>query len=232
METLLAINRQLLPSTIGHQRPMQEVPPLAPLDAPQPKADAGQPCKPSKEPARQATHGANRCAKCGDNDVESDNQLLLCDGEGCGRAFHMQCLPVPLGSVPEGQWFCPECRPATVWTAAQEHGMELGAGTELWARDRKGHWGAAVVISSVASEEDAAAALVSVRWKGFGAKYNELLRAGEGRLRPHDVGPPLKGYTDAGGVFLVARVAEMRRRQGEPLVPPPRPLVSQRTSGP
>ena len=43
------------------------------------------------------------CGKA-DYDVHT-NEILLCDGKGCERAHHMQCLPTPLGKGPEGDWF-------------------------------------------------------------------------------------------------------------------------------
>lgn len=35
--------------------------------------------------------------------------LLLCDGPQCEAAWHRYCLPVPLHSVPVGDWFCMAC---------------------------------------------------------------------------------------------------------------------------
>ena len=50
------------------------------------------------------------CRRCG-GDTEEDNDLLLCDTPGCGASYHMWCLDTPLASVPEGDWFCPDCDP-------------------------------------------------------------------------------------------------------------------------
>ena len=49
------------------------------------------------------------CERCGVTLWEEGNEILLCDGEGCGKAYHMLCLPRPLASVPEGDWLCPSC---------------------------------------------------------------------------------------------------------------------------
>nr|VZI06096.1 unnamed protein product [Spirometra erinaceieuropaei] len=38
---------------------------------------------------------------------EDEENLLLCDG--CDRGYHTYCLHPPLSSIPEGDWFCPEC---------------------------------------------------------------------------------------------------------------------------
>lgn len=43
--------------------------------------------------------------------VEGD-WMLLCDGPGCERAYHTQCLSPPLDEVPEGDWLCPSCNGA------------------------------------------------------------------------------------------------------------------------
>ncbi|XP_053682669.1 bromodomain adjacent to zinc finger domain protein 1A [Sabethes cyaneus] len=44
------------------------------------------------------------CRRKGDPDM-----TLLCDE--CNRACHMYCLKPKLKQVPEGDWFCPKCRP-------------------------------------------------------------------------------------------------------------------------
>ncbi len=35
------------------------------------------------------------------------SQLLICDG--CNREHHTFCLSPPLKTIPEGNWFCPDC---------------------------------------------------------------------------------------------------------------------------
>ena len=47
------------------------------------------------------------CAVCGLRDDPS--HTLLCDGEGCEKAYHLHCLQPPLSQVPTGTWLCPEC---------------------------------------------------------------------------------------------------------------------------
>merc|ERR1719232_2262555 len=37
------------------------------------------------------------------------DKMLLCDR--CDNAYHMYCLKPKLKSIPEGDWFCPECKP-------------------------------------------------------------------------------------------------------------------------
>ncbi|KVI01894.1 pathogenesis-related homeodomain protein isoform X2 [Cynara cardunculus var. scolymus] len=52
------------------------------------------------------------CAKCGQTEVQLDNDIILCDGE-CERGFHQFCLDPPLlkEQVPPGDegWLCPAC---------------------------------------------------------------------------------------------------------------------------
>lgn len=40
-----------------------------------------------------------------------DEYMLLCDG--CDHGYHMYCLRPPLVDVPEGDWFCYDCKPVT-----------------------------------------------------------------------------------------------------------------------
>ena len=36
-------------------------------------------------------------------------KMLLCDG--CDRGHHMYCLKPKLKSVPQGDWYCSDCKP-------------------------------------------------------------------------------------------------------------------------
>jgi len=46
------------------------------------------------------------CVICGGGD--NAELLLLCDGIGCDKPHHTYCMG--LSSVPEGDWFCPDCK--------------------------------------------------------------------------------------------------------------------------
>ncbi|EOD39614.1 hypothetical protein EMIHUDRAFT_200162 [Emiliania huxleyi CCMP1516] len=49
-----------------------------------------------------------KCVSCGSGRSAPGNEILLCDG--CDvSAYHLACLPVPLATVPEGDWYCPAC---------------------------------------------------------------------------------------------------------------------------
>lgn len=49
--------------------------------------------------------GDIRCRLCGSGD--NGEELLIC---GCGIGAHMGCCDPPLEEIPEGDWFCGECR--------------------------------------------------------------------------------------------------------------------------
>ena len=54
-----------------------------------------------------------KCAVCFKGDSTDDNDLLMCDGQGCFRAHHMQChLPIITqgDAQQEEDWFCPLCK--------------------------------------------------------------------------------------------------------------------------
>ena len=63
--------------------------------------------------------------RCGDPTWIEGNWLLLCDGDGCERAWHTRCLPTPLEAVPDDDWLCPECELSREVKAARID--ELGA---------------------------------------------------------------------------------------------------------
>ena len=57
-----------------------------------------------------------RCSQCQGHDASDDNDMLLCDGIGCYRSYHMQCLEpkvvvddVEKDGVEDKDWFCPLC---------------------------------------------------------------------------------------------------------------------------
>ena len=55
-----------------------------------------------------------KCCVCFSGDVEEDNDVIMCDGEHCFRAFHMQCCAPHvtqkmLDEDKYGVWFCPYC---------------------------------------------------------------------------------------------------------------------------
>ena len=55
-----------------------------------------------------------KCAVCFSGEVGKDNDVLMCDGEHCFRAFHMKCVSPHvtqkmLDDDVNGTWFCPLC---------------------------------------------------------------------------------------------------------------------------
>eukprot|EP00667_Euglena_gracilis_P016695 EG_transcript_17481 len=48
------------------------------------------------------------CAVC--DGLDDGDTMLLCDD--CDAHYHCRCLEEPLSAVPEGSWFCPDCRPS------------------------------------------------------------------------------------------------------------------------
>lgn len=62
-----------------------------------------------------ALHSFGEDAKCNICGLcTRQNEILECDS--CSRGFHMSCLPTPLSGVPDGDWFCPICKP-------EDHGL-------------------------------------------------------------------------------------------------------------
>ena len=53
-----------------------------------------------------------QCCICFVGDASDENDVILCDGENCFRAYHMNCVSphVTLEQVEEeDDWFCPIC---------------------------------------------------------------------------------------------------------------------------
>ena len=55
------------------------------------------------------------CAGCGGrkNEELKNDPIVLCDGKGCGREYHLQCClpPLTLEEVPVGAYLCIDCDP-------------------------------------------------------------------------------------------------------------------------
>ena len=170
------------------------------------------------------------CEACQRVQCSATNEMLLCDGAGCEKAFHMLCLPRPLASVPEGDWLCPSCEAgasAPRWGRAQELAMKLEDADRLcWACDRHGLWGKARVLGVERHGGERRTARVS--FSGFAKKYDEDIIVGDGRLRPLELGPhdaatePLRpdASLPGGDVYLVDRVLEASSPEPEPGVKP------------
>lgn len=50
-----------------------------------------------------------KCCICFKGDATDENDVLMCDGQGCFRAYHMQCLKPVVSEVDDDDWFCPLC---------------------------------------------------------------------------------------------------------------------------
>lgn len=47
----------------------------------------------------------------------NEDQILLCDA--CDRGFHTYCLQPRIESIPDGDWYCPDCAPTCLLPEAQ-----------------------------------------------------------------------------------------------------------------
>ena len=71
------------------------------------------------------------CSACADADADDANDILLCDGDLCHRAYHLGCLPVKASfdveSLPEDVgWLCPacDCRYDILWDLAETFDLD------------------------------------------------------------------------------------------------------------
>ena len=55
---------------------------------------------------------------CYDNDEKDDAMMLLC--EGCDAACHTFCCDPPKDRIPDGDWWCPDCKKAKKLKRKQE----------------------------------------------------------------------------------------------------------------
>ena len=189
--SILDRTRLALHSELSHSFVTPRVPTvLKPLPV---KAAEELPPEQQKKP--RGADDEQRCEECGSKDSKKDNLMLLCDGEGCGRGFHMLCLDPPMATEPEDEeWLCPICKPPRPpFMPADEHKMEFTKGTKVWAKDKKGFWGQASVIGYEAATEapggssgsSPVKARARITFKGFSAKFDEWINVGAGCARAH-----------------------------------------------
>lgn len=59
-------------------------------------------------------HGACSAPGAGEQEEDESGRLVLCDGPGCTKVYHVRCAPdlAAAGRVPEGDWYCPSCAAA------------------------------------------------------------------------------------------------------------------------
>ena len=118
----------------------------------------------------------------------------------------------PLAAVPDGEWLCGVDPPPPPWKRRTST-ASAQVGTSLWAKDKRGLWGEAIV--QTAEEAGGGVVRVGLRWKGFAAKYDEVVDVGGGR--PPARGPPAREReAQAAGSLLL-------RREGAARPPPRRP---------
>mmetsp|Transcript_38296 Transcript_38296/g.46760 ORF Transcript_38296/g.46760 Transcript_38296/m.46760 type:complete len:1003 (+) Transcript_38296:18-3026(+) len=49
------------------------------------------------------------CCVCQSGEATEDNDVILCDGPGCNRAYHQLCHFLPVFVIPRGNWYCLIC---------------------------------------------------------------------------------------------------------------------------
>ncbi|KAL9156853.1 hypothetical protein ABFS82_09G107000 [Erythranthe guttata] len=67
----------------------------------------------------QVDEGDDICGKCG-----LEGELVMCDN--CPAAFHQACLSE---QIPEGNWYCLQCRCLTCWDVVSDQTASFSAGT-------------------------------------------------------------------------------------------------------
>ena len=145
------------------------------------------------EPAMDDDEAADsECFGCSDG-----GSLVMCDHEGCQRAYHAECIPVPAGqpplteyTLPSGQWFCP------AHNAAPAEGEADSAAP---AEDSADAAAAKVAAAAIAAAEVEAAASAAA------AEAAVAIAAAEAVASLSDAAPPAAATDlDALPLYLVA----------------------------
>eukprot|EP00892_Ulva_mutabilis_P001709 jgi/Ulvmu1/11539/UM078_0029.1 len=85
-----------------------------------------------------------KCSACDNGESEEDNDILLCDGEGCNRCYHVQCVPFrsdldlqALLDDEESGWLCPACdaKYDIFWHLSETRDMNYNSLLGLQAED-------------------------------------------------------------------------------------------------
>ena len=116
-----------------------------------------------------------KCSVCFNGQVHVDNDVVMCDGKNCFRAFHMKCCnPIVTQQILDedqhGTWFCPYCcalANAIHYTETEYYGDEIEK-DESHGRARESSWDEADDVFPEAEIEVKSAEL----WK-LGRRNNE-----------------------------------------------------------
>lgn len=60
-------------------------------------------CRLAPAMTRSNTLASSVCAICHN---KQGGTIIFCDGDDCGRAFHLPCARPPLTEIPRGKWYC------------------------------------------------------------------------------------------------------------------------------
>jgi len=110
------------------------------------------------------------CQVCAQTWWAEGNEMLLCDGAGCERAYHTTCLVPALDAVPQGDWLCPSCickmvaAPVTspviapclraiAWSTAWHFAHERAANMEGAKAARKALFAATTTLGTLLAEK-------------------------------------------------------------------------------
>lgn len=90
------------------------------------------------------------CSGClGERDKrarDTDEPVLLCDGKGCKREYHLKCIPYhdpPMEEVPEGAFYCIDCDPLSTSGLLEDYfrdvdesrGDDYNGNSKMWVED-------------------------------------------------------------------------------------------------
>jgi hypothetical protein len=106
-----------------------------------------------------------KCCVCFAGDATDDNDVLLCDGQGCCRAFHMNCVfpQVHAKDIEDENedWFCPLCNAISHLTAE----VQLACMEEDWEHRRETEDYQLLESSSLHSWGNAVEAFPEAEWE-------------------------------------------------------------------
>jgi|AntRauTorckE5430_2_1112549.scaffolds.fasta_scaffold04254_1 hypothetical protein len=76
-------------------------------------------CRGGKDKNNKNKNGNSKSNSNSNSRNEED--IILCDGHGCCREYHLSCTDPPLLAIPEGEFYCPDCDPLGTTKSLKEY---------------------------------------------------------------------------------------------------------------
>jgi len=78
-------------------------------------------CRGEKDKDTKKNKSTINGSKSNNKGCNNEEDVILCDGHGCCREYHLSCTDPLLHEIPEGEFYCPDCDPLGTTKLLEEY---------------------------------------------------------------------------------------------------------------